>query len=101
MTARVISVAGVPVVVATPDSEGGKAAIATESTLGVVMVGGALECSENGKLSVCAAEPVDDLIFDQPEDYSSIAAALMATKGTLNELLKNQRKAGLLKEREK
>lgn len=39
MTARVISVAGVPVDVATPGSGGGEVKIATESTPGIVQIG--------------------------------------------------------------
>lgn len=100
MTERVVSISGKSVEVASAGSTTDMP-VATKTTLGAVIVGESLECSHDGELSVCAAEPVDDLIFDQPEDYSSIAAALMATKGTLNELLKNQRKAGLLKERTK
>lgn len=99
MTERVIALSGKAVEVASP-GEVADVQVATTSTLGVVMVGDALECSHNGELSVCAAEPVDDLIFDQPEDYSSIAAALMSIRGQYNELLASLREAGLLKVRE-
>ncbi len=98
MAERVIGLSGKAVEVATPESIE-SIPIASAQTLGLVKVGSTVECSEEGVLNVCAAEPVDDLIFDQPEDYSGIAAALMATRGEFNELLASLRAAGLLKER--
>lgn len=99
MTAKVISVAGVPVEVATPGSAG-DIPIATPTTLGAVMVGEALECSPEGRLAICPSEPIDDLYFEQPEDYSSIAAALMAIQGQYDDMLSKLRAAGFVKERE-
>ncbi|MFZ4835774.1 hypothetical protein [Rouxiella sp. Mn2063] len=96
MTERVYGLSGKAVEVAAPGSAG-EIPIATETTLGAVMIGNALECSESGKLSICQAESVDKLYFDQPDDYSNIAAAIMATKGMFNELIDSLKNAGLMK----
>ena len=97
MTERVVAISGKTVEVAAPGS-GGELPIASATTLGAVMIGNALECSAEGELTICQAEPVDDLIFEQPEHYSSIAAALMAIQGQYNDLLAKMRAAGFIKE---
>lgn len=99
MTERVYGLSGKAVEVAAPGSAG-EIPIATANTLGAVMVGETLECSPDGKLSICPSEPIDDLYFDQPDDYSSIAAALMAIQGQYNDMLSKFRAAGFVKERE-
>ena len=99
MTERVVSISGKTVEVAAPGSSADMP-VATATTLGAVMVGDALECSPDGKLAICPADPIDDLYYDQPEDYSAIAAALMAIQGQYNDMLAKMRAAGFIKERE-
>lgn len=62
--------------------------------------GKTVEVAKSTDFDLRPAEPVDDLYFDQPDDYSEITAALMSIKGRYNELLASLREAGLLKEME-
>lgn len=59
-----------------------------------------MEVAKATSFELKQAEPVDDLVFDQPDDYSEITAALMSVQGQYNELLASLREAGILKVRE-
>ena len=99
MTAKCISTGGYPITVNTPGSASG-IPVATAESVGVVSAGNGLQVDESGRLEVAASAPVDDLVFDQPDDYSEITAALMSVQGQYNELLASLREAGILKVRE-
>ncbi|MFW5410772.1 hypothetical protein B7L51_019420 [Pectobacterium brasiliense] len=70
----------------------------TERVIG--LSGKAVEVAKATSFELKQAEPVDDLVFDQPDDYSEITAALMSVQGQYNELLASLREAGILKVRE-